>query len=227
MMHPIDCHVILRPEFKPRFFSSLLPLLEAEPVNVHVMASDCAYGTARLRGFEAGEAPYVTFVDDDDTFLPGMFEAMLRTYRLGPPDAVGVYVDAVHCDAGGLRGMGNSQGITWCPRCMVEAFPHMEGSVLMERGRALQQKTLLLGRQSRWADQVLYAKLATRGRWIKPEYAYYRKRIDTPNALSPSRVLFNETRFEVAKVLSSKGSIWNSDCKDCLQRARAQSALSA
>jgi hypothetical protein len=221
-MNPIDCHVLLREENKPRFFGHLLPKLEKE-TNVHILQAAGDYGYARHAGYKRGAAPYVTFIDDDDDFKEGMFTEMLRTLRSGPPDAVGAYADTVLV-SGDATEWGNSTGVSWCARCMVDAFPFMQGSVLVSRAKAIVNGIVMVG-EGRWADQLLYARLATRGRWVgmPAQRPMYHKTV--PGKLSLKHAhLENQARLKVAQILSSKASQWNSDCKDCLERAKARLA---
>lgn len=77
MTFSIDVHVLASKDDKG--LALCLASLNAEPVNVHVcdpIAGDIAL--ARKRAYSKGMAPFVSYVDPDDTVIPGIYSALLQ-----------------------------------------------------------------------------------------------------------------------------------------------------
>ncbi len=87
----IDVHTLAHPTQDRR--ASTLRLgaqLESEPVAHHVTPGKILQlGAARAEGFSRGVEPYVSFVDDDDEIVPGIFDEILTRFDQ-EPDLAGV-----------------------------------------------------------------------------------------------------------------------------------------
>ena len=88
MSFSIDVHVLANKDDKG--LALCLASLSAEPVNVHVcepIAGDIAL--ARKQAYSKGVAPFVCYVDPDDTVVPGIY-SVLRTACKGYIGAFGL-----------------------------------------------------------------------------------------------------------------------------------------
>jgi len=77
-MYDIDLHIIHYKE--PQWMlDRCLASLEGQPVNIHIIKGIAEWPllVGRIEGFLAGDAPFVSCVDPDDTVKPGAFEKML------------------------------------------------------------------------------------------------------------------------------------------------------
>ncbi len=84
-----DVHVIVNPDYREYHDQCLRSLLE-EPIHLHqIPFTKGNIGVGRYNGFNSGHAEFVSFVDDDDYVIPGIFEKCYRALDENP-DAIGV-----------------------------------------------------------------------------------------------------------------------------------------
>lgn len=82
MHHNVDVHVAMLPCVRPAWRDECLASLDDEPCNVHVVDGvEGHIGQARLRGFQQGTAPYVSFADPDDYVLPGAIKECVKVLQ--------------------------------------------------------------------------------------------------------------------------------------------------
>ena len=81
-MHNIDVHIAIHPkQDRSSNLDNILSKLEDEPVNVHLLTGiDKHIGQTRVEGFSMGSAPIVTYIDDDDDFIPGIFSKIQKSF---------------------------------------------------------------------------------------------------------------------------------------------------
>lgn len=82
----IDVHIIQHPsDDRAENIERLLKALEFEPVKVHVVKGVYRQiGIGRFNGFRSGEQEIVTYIDDDDDFVPGIFDKILARFEQEP-----------------------------------------------------------------------------------------------------------------------------------------------
>jgi hypothetical protein len=85
-MNLIDVHIIFTPGFDSEADRDrMLAQLADEPVNVHVIqGSDNTLNNSRIRGYQSGVAPFVTYVDPDDMIQPGAFRKLAAAIHAFP-----------------------------------------------------------------------------------------------------------------------------------------------
>ena len=84
-----DVHVIVD-ETHTEFHQQCLDSLKDEPINLHLIPGTPGHiGVGRYAGFSAGSAEFVSFVDDDDYIIPGIFQKCYDVLDRCP-DACGV-----------------------------------------------------------------------------------------------------------------------------------------
>lgn len=82
----IDVHIIQHPTQDRRAsLDALLGKLKFEPVRVHLIDGVKGHiGEGRYRGFNSGASPLVSFIDDDDDIVPGIFDEVLECFNEEP-----------------------------------------------------------------------------------------------------------------------------------------------
>ena len=85
----IDVHVIAHPtdksEIRVNARAKVLEQLKDEPVNVYTFEGKHALiGWGRAHGFRQGDSPIVSYVDDDDIIIPGIFSQILQAFKDEP-----------------------------------------------------------------------------------------------------------------------------------------------
>lgn len=83
-MYLIDVHMIIYDESNCQV-DRCLQSLKDEPINLHFVEGRKEWPPfeGRARGFAMGSAPYVSYVDPDDTLVPGAFEKLLAAISAG------------------------------------------------------------------------------------------------------------------------------------------------
>lgn len=81
-MNKLDVHIISHScQDRSATLEPLLRQLEAEPVNVHLVpGTKKLIGLGRAEGFSRGAAPLVSYVDDDDVIVPGIFSKIIQAF---------------------------------------------------------------------------------------------------------------------------------------------------
>lgn len=96
-MNLVDIHIIIyqEPQWK---INRCLESLRAEPVNIHIVSGkqEMPPFNGRRFGFSIGTAPYVGYVDPDDTIVPGCFQKLLKAISSGNYDAAYGWESAIH-----------------------------------------------------------------------------------------------------------------------------------
>ena len=104
----LDVHVLVMPDTPAAWVTQRRASLDAAvaaagfQVRVHEVPGVPGHiGLARAAGYAAGDAAYVTYVDDDDWVEPEAFAALVP-YLNGVTDAVFTH-ELIHSDDGGVR----------------------------------------------------------------------------------------------------------------------------
>lgn len=82
----IDVHILTHPtQDRSATLDPLLRSLDREPVNVHLVPGVYRMiGAGRAKGFRCGNEGLVSFVDDDDEIVPGVFDKLLEIFEKDP-----------------------------------------------------------------------------------------------------------------------------------------------
>jgi len=81
----IDVHIITHPaQDRSRTLDKVLNQLEKEPVKVHLIEGTDIIGEGRVKGFRSGVNELVSYVDDDDAIVEGIFDKILEAYQKEP-----------------------------------------------------------------------------------------------------------------------------------------------
>lgn len=82
----IDVHIIKHPtQDRSKTLEPLLKQLESEPIKVHLTPGyDRMIGRGRYEGFQLGESQLVSYVDDDDEIVPGIYSKILQEFKDEP-----------------------------------------------------------------------------------------------------------------------------------------------
>lgn len=84
-----DVHIIVNPEYE-QYHEQCFSSLKEEPINIFkIPATKGHVGIGRWKGFNSGNAEYVSFVDDDDYIIPGIFQKCIDVLDANP-DKIGV-----------------------------------------------------------------------------------------------------------------------------------------
>lgn len=96
-MHNIAVHIGVHPTEK-RPIDKLLAQLENEPVNVYLVPGvDGHIGQMRAEGFRQGNEPIVSYVDDDDEIIPGIFQKVDDAFQMDI-DGLATYEEIIFPD---------------------------------------------------------------------------------------------------------------------------------
>lgn len=80
----IDAHLLILNEPKKWVEECLLSVATA-PINLHILPGvPRNLGLARANGYSIGTAPFVTFIDADDTYNPEAFQVLLDALQSNP-----------------------------------------------------------------------------------------------------------------------------------------------
>lgn len=91
MQNRVDVHILHMPNENPVWWEICKNSLANEPVNIYnVMGTYGDLRDSRTRGFNEGTAEYVSFVDPDDSIIPGVFEKCIAALDANP-GICGVY----------------------------------------------------------------------------------------------------------------------------------------
>lgn len=82
----LDVHILKHPtQDRSETLDKLLKQLETEPVRVQLVDGvDGCIGEGRYQGFTRGTLPLVSYLDDDDEIVPGIFDKMLECFHREP-----------------------------------------------------------------------------------------------------------------------------------------------
>jgi len=84
-MDEVDVHIITHPtQDRSETLDKVLEQLEKEPVKVHLIEGTNIIGEGRSLGFKAGTNKLVSYVDDDDAIVEGIFDKVLEAYHKEP-----------------------------------------------------------------------------------------------------------------------------------------------
>jgi hypothetical protein len=97
-MFDIDVHILTRPTSSKEWLAECIDSLKDEPVNLYVTQGvEGSIGQGRYHAFKLGNAPFVSFVDDDDLVVPGIYSEITNHLRA---DRV-VFTDEILIDKDG------------------------------------------------------------------------------------------------------------------------------
>ncbi len=98
-----DVHIIVNSEYE-QYHEQCFSSLEEEPINIFkIPATKGHVGIGRWKGFNSGSAEFVSFVDDDDYIIPGIFQKCFDALDANP-DAIGVVSQEYRLKDGELHG---------------------------------------------------------------------------------------------------------------------------
>jgi hypothetical protein len=155
-----DTH-ILNYRGNVHWLEDALDSVKNEPTRVHLIDVDAHIGKARAHALTLGTAPYVSWLDDDDRFLPGVM-AQCIAYLDEHPACVGVYTDRTLLYSDGS--ITEWRLDPWCPYqqlCSPKLITHMK---VMRRSH-VEQHLDELTRWPTYEEYVLCALLAAQGPW--------------------------------------------------------------
>lgn len=90
----IDVHTLTLPTENQEWLEQCVSSLKDEPVTHHVLkGTDGSVLDGRIRGYDCGSHPYVSFVDSDDYVLPGALQHCLD-YLQQNSNVGGVYTNS-------------------------------------------------------------------------------------------------------------------------------------
>lgn len=192
----IDCHVLTTGEIP--FDSSL------EQEGVRFLKGDPIAGdllTARCRGFELGDAQFVSFADPDDKILPGAFLALNRAIGEHPAvttNSVLVYASGHGALARNYREVWSLQLQAFAPLCVHQLIAVRRDIMLEAAHRAVTQTPEHLKNIA--TGQLLFAHVAAICGWhFDPTIGYVW--FDHPNGFH--RRATTEQRKELREYLGS------------------------
>ena len=100
-MNQIDVHILHMPNENQNWWEECKQSLNNHPINIHELSAiEGDQWTARLNGFRAGNAPYISFVDPDDVVKPDIFQKCLDILESNP-NICGVYTNSEIVDEKG------------------------------------------------------------------------------------------------------------------------------
>lgn len=80
----LDVHILTLPD-RQHELARCLATTESSMANVHVLDGYAGHiGRGRVQGFSTGDAPFVTYVDDDDMLVPGTLDLLARLLEANP-----------------------------------------------------------------------------------------------------------------------------------------------
>lgn len=176
--YPCDTHVLIHhSRSRPHWLDQCLASLESEPTNVLLVDDPTdSVGYARALAMREGNAPLLSFVDDDDWVMPGAFAACFAPLD-ADPTLVGTYTQFADVDADTgtlLRPAYRKEA--WNPRKQLRrpfevlhvhvyrrahAMPHLDG----------------LARWPTLEESWLMGQVAQYGNWLHVPFDGYRKRL--------------------------------------------------
>ncbi|MGL6290371.1 MAG: glycosyltransferase family A protein [Silanimonas sp.] len=159
----VDVHVLVHHSRQhPEWLEQCLGSLRDQPVNVDLVYSeDANVGRLRALAFEAGRAPLVSFIDDDDWCAQGVFDACCDVLD-ADAGLVGVYTNWTS-----LRPDGSLQARElpeWAPLLQVHGHASILHTKVFRRAPVME----LLAGLATWdtlEEAWLVAKLVESGRW--------------------------------------------------------------
>lgn len=202
----IDAHVLLHHSYdRPEWLGQCLASLSSEPVNVYLVTSPSTnVGALRAAAFELGQAPYLSFVDDDDWVAPGAFQACVDA--LDEDDTlVGAYTDwtAVLPDGREVR----QYLPEWSPLTGLVNYANILHTKVFRREPTMR----LLGGLATWEtleEAWLVGMLTANGAWKRLPINGHFKRAATPGGAG-SRItsnLLHRYQLEVGPILRASHS---------------------
>ena len=73
----LDVHIIRRLDYNPKVLRRCMDSVASKKANINVVQGvDGHIGWSRIKGYAVGNAPFVTYVDDDDMVTPGLLDAL-------------------------------------------------------------------------------------------------------------------------------------------------------
>ena len=112
--HKCDVHIIVSPEYE-QYHQQCFDSLKDEPINIHkIPATPGDIGIGRYNGFHSGTAEFISFVDDDDYIVPGVYQKLIDLLDQNP-DAIGSFCKE--------QTLVNGEIITPAPRTLDENYP--------------------------------------------------------------------------------------------------------
>lgn len=172
-VHVLVHHALRRPEWLEQCLGSL----RDQPVNVDLVYSeDTNVGRLRALAFESGQAPLVSFIDDDDWCAPGVFDSCCDALE-ADAGLVGVYTNWTNVKRDGTHDLRLLP--EWNPLVQVRGFASILHTKVFRRAPTM----ALLEGLATWdtlEEGWLVAKLADHGRWKRLPINGHFKRAQTP-----------------------------------------------
>jgi hypothetical protein len=175
--HPVDTHVLVyHSRQRKAWLEQCLASLENEPTNVLVLDHPTnSVGEARAIAMREGDAPYLSFVDDDDWVMPGAFAACLAPLE-ADNGLVGAYTDFTDVDADTGKILRPYVKGAWSPRHQLTRPFEVLHVHVYRRAPSMRY----LDEMSGWItleESLLMGLLVQHGDWIKVDFDGYRKRL--------------------------------------------------
>ncbi len=203
---PCDTHVLVHhSRRRAAWLEQCLASLENEPTNILLVHDDGDnVGAARAAAHAQGNAPFLSFVDDDDWVMPGAFAACLAALHADPA-LVGAYTDFadVDCESGAVLNAYTKR--PWTARSqLLRPFEVLHVHVY-RRAPAMKY----LAEMARWKtleESLLMGLLVQDGDWRKLDLDGYRKRLHNRGAGSRvTPALLRDLTRRLAPILLAHG----------------------
>ena len=151
-----DVHVILFEDHKD-YHDECLDSLAGEPINLHCISGvDGDIGIGRYRGFSSGTAEFVSFVDDDDYIVPGVFQKCYDVMDQHP-EACGVITKEQRLVGGELLPPDNIPVDSW-----VKTVIYMH-HIIMVRREVVEPLLPVLKEWKMGSEDILWASILSSG----------------------------------------------------------------
>lgn len=169
----VDCHILIDSD-RSQQSAVILKQLADEPIHLWKCAARKGeLTTARIEALSLGKAPYVCWVDDDDSIVPGVFQHLI-TRLDAHPDACGVFCTEQHVnETGGILMERPSGNMVWSKETMLNLHPLVHHIALMRR-ELIAPYFDLIRAFPRVGDQLLLWLLAEHGPWVHVPFVGYR-----------------------------------------------------
>lgn len=164
----VDLHILTHAGTNPDYLDVAIVSTGGHPVTVHIIPPGGPVADGRVRGFSAGDAEFVAWLDSDDWLLPGAVESCLEVLA-NRPDAVGAFTDEVRMRDGVQVGTGDSTGTgLWCPTRQLTRISYARHLVVMRRAIVMPLLPIM-SQHARLSEYVLRGLAVQYGPWLHVE----------------------------------------------------------
>lgn len=172
----VDVHLLVLPSTDRKLLQMCIDSLAGEPITLHVVDGVPGHlGEARVKGFQQGTSPYVSYIDPDDLVLSGAFGACLDALK-NNPEACGVYTDELLIDIHGkVLQPCLWNGMPWNPLLQLE--PKYLHHICVMHRKYVEKYYLEMFRWQSMSELVLKGLLVNHGPWVHVDEFGYKWRM--------------------------------------------------